>query len=58
MDPNANLAEQLRLAESILANIDEYETANEGNRLAELVVDLHNWIKMGGFLPKDWEQNL
>lgn len=48
MDPNANLEEQLRLAEAIL---DEGE---EGNRLAELVLALDEWIRRGGFLPEAW----
>jgi hypothetical protein len=57
MDPNANLAEQLRLSESIIANYDEYEIANAGCRLAELVVALNNWILNKGFLPDAWKED-
>jgi hypothetical protein len=47
MDPNACLKEMLKLA----------TTADECGfeRLAELVLALDGWLKMGGFLPRRWE---
>jgi hypothetical protein len=54
MDPNANLAEQLRLASEI-SSADEPDV-NDALRLAELVADLHSWIEGGGFLPLAWQR--
>jgi hypothetical protein len=51
MDPNANLAEQLQLALSLVNS--DYEDAA---RLAELVLALHHWIAHGCFLPKAWDR--
>lgn len=50
MDPNANLAEQLRLAR----DPEEWDH-DSGTRLAELVVALDEWIRKGGFLPDAWK---
>lgn len=51
MDPTANLKEQLELAQG-------WETSNQhpddAQRLAELVIALHDWISKGGFLPAQW----
>lgn len=60
MDPDENLTEQLRLAESILAagdacNSDLLDIADDAERLAELVQALHGWLKKGGFLPSPWQ---
>ena len=52
MDPSTNLAEQIRLAEAIT---DGEGTEMAYLRLAELVLALNGWIRMGGFLPKDWQ---
>ena len=64
MDPDANLAEQMKLASSIIAMIDEYADeygaipddikdaiVDDANRLAELVQALGGWVSRGGFLP-------
>lgn len=58
MDPDANLKEQLELAHEIqeLWDQDEEvpdteEIAIKGERLAELVLALHEWRKSGGFDP-------
>lgn len=52
MDPDANLEEQLRIAERITNDLGiDYADAD---RLAELVLALNEWIKGGGFLPKQW----
>lgn len=55
MDPDANLKEQLEIAYGIV-NGDDEETNSEsqGERLAELVIALHNWKSKGGFSPKAW----
>ncbi len=63
MDPIANLKEQLELARSIQAIWDDCHedgtltpeqsdiVADAANRLAELVLDLDEWIRNGGFSP-------
>jgi len=61
MDPNANLKEQVQLARRIIAIADDdenedtlLEQAERAERLAELVIALHDWIIHGGFLPSPW----
>ena len=61
MDPEANLREQLELAESMVDNPEESEEhvddmCNDGRRLAELVLALNEWITKGGFLPTSWKR--
>lgn len=62
MDPNANLAEQRELANKILVCSDrEHEAAlctcrGDGERLAELMQALDEWIKRGGFKPDAWRK--
>lgn len=56
MDPNANLAEQLRLAQ-LIRDCDDNSCSlcgQRGARLAELVEALNEWISKGGFLPFAW----
>jgi hypothetical protein len=57
MDPTANLAEALVLAEKLVENggITSVRTTQDAERLAELVLDLHAWIQKGGFLPQQWK---
>lgn len=57
MDPNANLDEQLQLADRILA-FDELGDIDPDDsvRLAELVKSLDEWITNGGFLPSAWQR--
>jgi hypothetical protein len=59
MDPNANLDEQLSLAESMIQAYNDPNSngidQDDANRLAEFVQALHSWISSGGFLPKQWE---
>lgn len=54
MDPTANLAEQLELALTIVNHEDGDNAKWNGERLAELVLDLNEWISKGGFLPAQW----
>ena len=57
MDPDANLTELRRLAESIIAGIDDghYDgLEGEVDRLAELVLALDSWLLQGGAFPKAW----
>ena len=61
MDPDANLAEQLRLARGMqelsdadTAGADE-ELIDQGLRIAELVIALNDWVRSGGYLPKAWQ---
>lgn len=61
MDPDANLAEQRKLATQILQDDDSSEGAascinvNDAVRLADLVASLDGWIRFGGHLPADWK---
>jgi hypothetical protein len=47
MDPDAALEELLRLARI---------NAEYGERWAELVLGLDEWIRGGGFLPQRWQE--
>lgn len=49
MDPEANYAEQLRIAEMI--DGDNGWGLDDARRLAELVLALHGWVEKGGFPP-------
>jgi len=51
MDPDANLAEQLKL--SRLITLGE-AIASDIERLAELIETLDEWLRNGGFLPRAW----
>lgn len=52
MDPNANLKEQLELAEKL----QRTHAIDDCQRLAELVLALNEWIEQGGFLPESWSK--
>jgi hypothetical protein len=52
MDPNANLAEQLALANAIVE--DDQPSLEDVMRLAELIHDLNDWLTRGGALPRAW----
>jgi hypothetical protein len=52
MDPNANLEELRRLAQSIVDGCEA--DADDCIRVAELVLALDGWLNAGGFLPKAW----
>ncbi len=66
MDPNANLAEQLKIAKDIEKVWDDCNAdgtltremsehvAEQANRLAELVLALDGWLTSGGFPPTRW----
>ena len=54
MDPNANLSEQLELANQIIAN-HNYEN-EDAVQLATLVQELHTWLIKGGALPIVWKK--
>ena len=52
MDPDANLREQISIAQSILdGNLDKHLCA----RLCELVLALNDWLAKGGAHPK-WKE--
>jgi hypothetical protein len=53
MDPTRNLAEQLRLAKTILGRLPFLD--GDGERLAELVVALDEWLRNSGALPEPWK---
>lgn len=55
MDPDANLREQLELANAWV-NADEGVEVDGADalRMAELVLALDEWIRGGGFLPEAW----
>ncbi len=52
MDPDANLKEQLKLANAILNGREEYDDMDV-DRLCELVLALDEQCK-NGYLPKRW----
>ena len=60
MDPDANLTEQLQIAQRLSADMDSRaprsanQIAVDALRLAELIGALDSWIKSGGFLPRQW----
>jgi len=63
MDPDTALERIRELAQEIVErtdNTDNYEyeydriTADLGAELAEVFTGLDEWVKKGGFLPKDW----
>jgi|GEM_PF-1244099 len=54
VDPNANLRQQLAIAEEVLDS-DEVD-ADALPRLAELVVQLDEWMRVGGFPPSRWQK--
>ena len=59
MDPTANLKEQIELAQNWVEWVDDSEPPEEIaaiNRLSELVLALDEWIKKGGFLPRQWTE--
>lgn len=56
MDPDAALAELLDIARAHQAELDD-ESRNQHadtGQMADLVVDLHDWLAGGGFLPAAW----
>ena len=53
MDPNANLKEQRQIAGRFEKSLAE---PGDGERLAELVDALDDWLSRGGFLPTAWER--
>lgn len=56
MDPDANLEEQLRLAQALLNSAtDEVDVRTDAWRLAELVIALDEWVRGKGFLPSRWQ---
>jgi hypothetical protein len=57
MDPNALLAEMLDEARDLLARHDALIQPEEpiaGVDLAQQVLDLHDWLSKGGFVPAAW----
>jgi hypothetical protein len=58
MDPNANLKEMLELAEQIQRDYEDEDgngvDQDDANRLAELILAMHNWLGNGGFRPNAW----
>ncbi len=58
MDPNANLKEMLELAEQIQSDYEDEDgngvDQDDANRLAELILAMHNWLGHGGFKPQAW----
>lgn len=58
MDPDANLAEQLRLSGRIERAQELCLPPNlqDVYRLTELIKALDEWIRHGGFLPQSWER--
>ncbi len=58
MDPDANLAEQLRIVQQMTDNENQNLRTDDvlTGRLADLVESLNDWIVKGGALPKAWQR--
>lgn len=58
MDPNMNLSDQLRLADSLVSQFENGKKmdADDAYDLAVLVIALNEWITGGGFLPTRWKK--
>lgn len=60
MDPNEALAEALRLAKKIAEDYADMDgngvNQEDANRLAELLIELDEWVQKGGFLPFRWDR--
>jgi hypothetical protein len=58
MDPNANLKEMLELAKTIQEAYEDEDgngvDQDDANRLAELILAMHEWLGRGGFKPGAW----
>jgi hypothetical protein len=61
MDPDEVLKQLRELVEKITAISDDHFIANVANsefdiatEMADKFHDLDDWLKSGGFLPKDW----
>lgn len=60
MDPNANLAEQVKLAEALVEGRHEGDSGaleESATGLAELVLALNDWMRGGGFPPDSWRRS-
>jgi hypothetical protein len=53
MDPTENLSEQLDLAKTIVIRLPFLDS--DGERLADLVLALDQWLRKGGALPEPWK---
>jgi hypothetical protein len=60
MDPDTNLAEQLKLTKRLLACLDKGKPVDEDDvdQLCTLVEGLDGWLKAEGFLPKRWRRSV
>ncbi len=58
MDPEANLAEQLRLSSKIIEAHDNERPVSgyDAARLAELVIALDGWLSGGSYPPARWNR--
>lgn len=58
MDPNANLTEQLKIARFLLGTdlASNEMMVDKAERLSELVLELDDWMKAGGFVPARWNE--
>lgn len=57
MDPNANLEEQLKIANAIVNDsspISATDLAIKAALLSEYVIALDEWLRNSGHLPKPW----
>lgn len=57
MDIEQTLGEALRIARAVQMDGGDRIDAEATERLAELVIAIDAWMKMGGFLPGTWAQH-
>ena len=55
MDHNANLNEQIEIAQRLTDEDFHASLPGDAHRLAELVLALDDWLRRGGFVPRRWE---
>ncbi len=52
MDPTANVKRQLEISALLVEDLGDVERL--AGELAELIHDLHMWLRGGGALPDQW----
>lgn len=56
MDPTQTLKEILEIAMPMAAEEIQCNFHTQSLELAEKVLDLHEWLSRGGFLPRQWQK--
>lgn len=54
MDPDKTLQEMIALAQKVLDG-ETYPDLDDTDQLAELIINLDEWLAKGGALPQRWQ---